>query len=125
VTDQKTTRKVSVRRTDERRRAPGTRDEQSIAGARNWLRDAHRQSGSWDVVAKTFQLSSKGSARRIALGEADLPLRVLERFLELRIWRSAARELEKRARARAISDALARAGQRVVTYDNRGKEVKG
>jgi len=121
---QEATKRPPVRRTEGQGRAGETRRDRSIAAAREWLRDAHRLSGSWEVVARDFRLGSKGSARRIALWEAELPAHVLERFLELGIWRSAARELGKRAKAIAIVRALERAGKSVATYDNRGKEVK-
>lgn len=122
---QERTKHPSVRRTDEPGRAVSSRRDRSIASARKWLRDAHRQSGSWEAVARSFGISSKGSARRIAIGEADLPEAILERFLELRVWRSAARRLRKLATSTAIARAVEASGKRVaVVYSNRGKEVK-
>lgn len=115
---------TSVRRTESRQRSGGSRADKDTAGARKWLLTAHADSGSWEEVARRFGISSKGSARRIALGEADLPLAVLERYIELRVFRSAARRLWKRARSVAIARALEAPGKRVVIYSNRGKEVK-
>lgn len=115
-------KKVPVRRTDEPGRARETKRDRSIASARNWLRDAHRASGSWAVVARDFGISSKGSARRIAIGEAELPDAILRRFLELRVFRLAARRLGKRLASEAIRQQLE--GKRFVVYSNRGKEVK-
>ena len=124
MTAQERQKNVSVRRTDEPGRAQTTRRDRSIASARKWLRDAHRASGSWATVARDFGISSKGSARRIALGEAELPDAILKRFLELRGFRIAARRLGKRLVSEAIRQQLERTGSRVVVYSNRGKEVK-
>lgn len=92
---------------------------------RNWLKSSHASYRSWERVAREFGLSSKGTARRIALGEAEIPLSVLERFLTLRIYREAARTLGKLERSRAIGRAVKTTGKSVATYDKNGKEVKG
>lgn len=118
------TKSPPVRRTDEPGRAGSAKRDRDTAAARKWLRDAHGVSGSWEVVARDFGITSKGSARRIALGEAELPVEILERYLELRIFRTAARRIGKLAISIAVARALEASGKRVVIYSNRGKEVK-
>lgn len=124
MTTLKTQKGTSVRRTDEPGRAPDAKRARDAASARNWLRDAHRQSGSWAKVARDFELGSKGSARRIALGEAELPAHVLSRYLALKIWRSAGRQFGKMLRSRALVASIASAESSVARYDNRGREIK-
>lgn len=114
----------SVRRTDERRRALDRWRVKYAPPARQWLKLAHKLSGSWETVARDFQLRSKGTARRVALGEAEIPDHVIERYATLRAYRAAARALGRLEIRAALDRAAAETPRTIAIYTNRGKQVK-